>query len=271
MADAGEGWFTPPNTPFTLQKNFGVPIGALAPSYGEPGQSGYMPANNGTTLANDLAGTVGAGALLTLCEGFADWDETAALLRVRNLDANGNVLTYNQTFYDYPNERLDLLRKYSRNPFPGNLLFEAEGCDYYGGAGGGNGKTNYFRNGNIAIQTTSDTGGGWNVGWIKSGEWLESTNVPFTTSGNMSPDLLLRVASTVSTNKVHFVIDGVTEASKTLPNTGGFQTWTTFDTGAYSATGSYHDVRIVFENANNNVNFNWWETSAPFERNVHIR
>jgi len=46
-------------------------------------------------------------------------------------------------------------------------------CDYYGGAEGGNGKTNYYRNAKIAIEPTSDVGGGWDVGWVQPGEWFE--------------------------------------------------------------------------------------------------
>jgi hypothetical protein len=254
VADAGEHWYVPPSQSFTLQRNLGVPIGALAPSYHDPSQANYMAANHGVTLENGLIGTVGAGALLTIGEGFTDWAEEAALLRGRNADANGNALTYNQTFNDYPNQRIGLLRKYSQNPFPGNLLFEAEGCDTYGGAAGGNGLTNYFRNGNIAIQTTTDTGGGWNVGWMAAGEWLEWTNVPL----NSHPHFLVRTATPNANIMAHFVIDGVAQAAKTLPNTGGWQTWTTYDFGAYGTyTNSYHTVRIVFDSGN--VNFNWWQ------------
>ncbi len=255
VADAGEHWFVPPSQSFTLQANFGVKIGALAPSFHDPSQPNYMDGNHGTTLENGLVGTVGAGALLTLCEGFTDWAEEATLLRVRNVGTNGSPLSYSETFYDYPNQRIDLLRtKYSRNPFQGNQLFEAEGCDTYGGANGGNGQTNFFRNGNIAIQTTPDTGGGWNVGWIQNGEWLEWTNVPL----NSSPHFLIREATPNTNMMAHFVIDGVAKPAKTLPNTGSWSTYTTFDFGAYGTfTNSYHTVRIVFDTGN--VNFNWWQ------------
>jgi len=110
---------------------------------------------------------------------------------VRNLDANGNALSYSSTLYDYPNERLDIIRQHSQHPFLGNLLFEAEGADYYGGAAGGNGKTNFYRNGNIAIETTSDTGGGFDVGWMQPGEWFEWENVPL----NSHPHFLVRIAT----------------------------------------------------------------------------
>jgi len=53
--------------------------------------------------------TRGSGALLTLVEGFTDWEESAALFRVNNLETNGSVLSYSQTYYDYPSQRLNLL------------------------------------------------------------------------------------------------------------------------------------------------------------------
>ena len=206
-----------------------------------------------TTLAN----TVGAGALLTLVEGFTDWEEDAALFRVRNLDTNGASLAYSQTYYDYPNQRISILREHSRNPFPTTLKFEAEGCDTFGGANGGNGQTNYYRNGNIAIATTTDTGGGNYIGWLQSGEWFEWQHVPL----NGTPHFLVRVASPNANMTMHLVIDGAAKSAKPVPNTGGWQTWTTFDLGTYgSFTNSYHTIRFVFDTGG--ANFNWWQTST---------
>jgi hypothetical protein len=254
IIDGAHSWYAPPSQPGTLTTFNGVKIGALAPAYQNPSYSNYMPANHGTTLSNALVTTVGGGALLTLCEGFTDWSEECALLRVRNLDAQGNALTYNQTWYDFPNQRLALLRQFSRNPFQGNMLFEGEGCDTFGNAVPFGGKTNYFRNGSIGIETCSDIGGGWDVGNMQSGEWLEWQHVPL----NSHPHFLVRVATPNSGRTAHFVIDGVTESSQSLPNTGGWQTWQTFDFGAYGTyTNSYHTVRIVFDNGG--VNFNWWQ------------
>jgi len=251
VIDAAEGWFVPPGSASTLTTFNGVKIGALAPSFHAPGQANYMDPNHGTTLNNALAATVGAGALLTLCEGFTDWSETAALLRVRNLDPSGAALTYAQTAYDFPNQRINLLRKYSQNPFLGNLKFEAEGCDTFGGASGGTGA---FRNGSIKIEACGDTDGGWDVGSMQSGEWFEWQGVPL----NSAPHFLVRVATPNAGRTGHFVIDGVAMPSKTLPVTGAWQTYATFDFGAYGTfTNSYHTVRFVSDNGG--INFNWWQ------------
>lgn len=96
--------------------------------------------------------------------------------------------------------------------------------------------------------------GGFDVGWMQTGEWLEWENVPL----NSHAHFLVRVATPNAGRMAHFVIDGVAQPSQPLPNTGGWQTWTTYVFGAYGTyTNSYHIVRIVFDNGG--VNCNWWQ------------
>jgi hypothetical protein len=255
IVDACQGWSG--GGTWTLKTYNNVKVGAAFPGLFYHTNSAWRDPNHGVTFDTALSSTVGNGALLTLVEGFTDWAESAALHRVRNLDPNGNPLNYTNTYYDYPNQRLQILRKHSQNPFFGNLKFEAEGCDTLGGAAGGNGKINYYRNGNIAIELTSDTGGGHDVGWMQSGEWLEWTNVPL----NSSPHFTARIATPTAGRMAHIVIDGVAQPSQTLPTTGAGQNWTTYDFGVIGTyTNSYHTVRIVFDNGG--VNFNWWQLST---------
>jgi len=252
VVDAAQGWSG--GGTWTLETFNNTKIGVAFPGLDASTSSTFRDPNHGITLNTALTNTVGAGALITLMEGFTDYEEDAALMQVRNLDTNGNPLSYSSTLYDYPNQRLDIVRQHSLNPFPSNLLHEAEGADYYGGAAGGNGKTNYYRNGNIAIEPTSDTGGGFDVGWMQPGEWFEWESVPL----NGQPHFLVRVATSSSGRTAHFVIDGIAQPSQTLPNTGGLQNWTTYDFGAYGTyTNSYHIVRIVFDRGG--ANFNWWQ------------
>ncbi len=135
------------------------------------------------------------------------------------------------------------------------MRFEAEGCDYFGNANGGNGKVNFYRNGNIAIEYTTDAGGGHDIGWMQTNEWFEWKEVPL----NGTPSFQVRIATTNATRTAHLEIDGVAQPSQTLPNTGGNQVWQTYDFGSYgSYTTSVHTVRFVFDNGG--VNFNWWQT-----------
>lgn len=254
IADAKESWFTPPSISYSLTSWNSVSIGVAVPQFQRPGVGSYIDPNHGTLFDNALNGTVGGGALLTLCEGFTDYEEDAAMWRVRNIDASNNTLGYSQTGYDYPNQRINILRKYSRNPFPSTYRLEAEGCDYYGGANGGNGKTNYYRNGNIAIAATSDNNGAFQIGWIQNNQWIEWTQVPVAAG---TPNLQIRIANPNNNMRAHLVIDGVAKPAVTLPNTGSWSVWTTFDMGSIGtyASNSYHKIRIVFDTGN--VNVNW--------------
>ena len=275
VTDAVEAWFTPNSTHTngsTLSTFHGTKIGALCPQFQNPNTqpNAWLDPKHGTSFAYDLNKTCGGGALLTLVEGFSDWEEDAACFRARNLDASGNVLGYASTYYDYPNQRLNLLRRYGNHPFPVELKFEAEGCDYFGGAAGGNGKTNYYRNGSIAIEPTSDAGGGYNVGWIQAGEWLEWEEVPIQGS---QVHLQVRVAAPNNTSQIHFVIDGTNYPALTLLNTGGYQTWATVDSGTpyQFAKGSLHTVRLVCDTGGFSLNYWKYHDDIPIGANIRLQ
>ncbi|MFZ4873668.1 DUF5010 domain-containing protein [Janthinobacterium sp. Mn2066] len=230
-------------------------IGVAFPGLFAPTSHTFRDPNHGKTFDTALKNTADAGALLTLVEGFTDFLENASVFRVRNLDEQGQPLSYQQTLYDYPNQRINILRAHSRNPFNADLKFAAAGADYFGGANGGNGKTNFYRNGNIAIEPTRDTGGGVNVGSMQNGEWLEWEHVPVKANSHFQ----VRIATPSVGRQMHFVIDGIAQPSQTLPSTGGWQSWTTVDFGPLGlSSDSYHTVRIVFDNGG--VNFNWWKS-----------
>jgi hypothetical protein len=257
VVDATHEWFSPPSsyTLSTFAAN-GTKVGVAVAEFHHNGQTGFLNPDHGKLFEDGLKGTVGAGALVTLCEGFTDSEEDAAQYRVRNIDPSGNALSYNQTLYDYPNQRISILREHSRDPFPVTLRYEAEGCDSFAGAAAGNGQVNFYRNGNIAIETTTDTDGGYDVGWMQSGESFTWQHVPL----NGTPIFGLRVASPNTGSTAHLVIDGVAKPSLTLPNTGGWQTFTTVYFGPYGTfSRSYHTVQIVFDNGG--ANFNWFETT----------
>ena len=271
VTDGVHNWFAQGSSGYTLTTYNGVKVGALCAQFQTPAfGSGWIDPQHGQTLANNLASTRGAGALLTLAEGFTDWEESAALFRVNNLDASGSPLAYAQTYYDYPNQRLNLLRQYGNRPNPCELRFEAEACDYFGGADGGNGLVNFYRNGSIAIQTTGDAGGGYNVGWINPGEWLEWEQVPMQGS---NVHLQIRVASPNNNSSLHFVVDSVTYPSLTVPNTGDWQVYTNIESGtAYSfPKASTHTVRLVCDTGGFNINYWQCHDDIPLGSIVILR
>ncbi len=255
VLDATHSWFGPPNDPWTLSVFNGVKTGVAVAQFQNPSNPpGFLDPDHGNLLNEGLHQTVGAGALMTLLEGFTDYEEDAALFRVRNLDENGNPLSYEQTYYDYPNQRLNIIRKHSRHPFPAELKLEAEGCDTYGGAAGG-GTPRLYRNGNIGIEPTQDEGGGFSIGWIQPNEWFQWEEVPMEGSGTLQ----VRVAANNDAGRLHFVIDGQVKPAVTLPDTGGFQSWATVDTPPETfAPGSYHTVRLICETSGMNINWIRW-------------
>jgi hypothetical protein len=94
-----------------------------------------------------------------------------------------------------------------------------------------------YRSTNVDVESTSDVGGGYDVGWIFGGEWLNySVNV--TTAGTY--DLEMRVASSGNGGTFHVEINGTNvTGTMTIPNTGGWQTWTSITkTGVNLAAGT---------------------------------
>jgi len=77
----------------------------------------------------------------------------------------------------------------------------------------------------VDIQTTGDAGGGYNIGWMVAGEWLEYTTY-VTDPGRYT--LNIRVASPNATGSLRVKTAGADiTGAWTFPGTGGNQTWTT--------------------------------------------
>jgi hypothetical protein len=118
----------------------------------------------------------------------------------------------------------------------------------------------------VDLQATTDTGGGFNVGWIRAGEWLKYT-VNVAAAG--AYDLALRVSNMGSGGKLHVEIDGVNvTGGLTVPNTGGWQTWTTITRTGINLTAGQHVVKVSFDtNAGSGAvtNLNWlsFTSSTP--------
>jgi beta-glucanase (GH16 family) len=123
---------------------------------------------------------------------------------------------------------------------PGSLhavTFQAEDYSQFndttpGNAGGA------YRNDDVDIEVTSDTGGGHNVGWIAAGEWLTFPDLAVAAGGTHT--IRLRVASpsggrvTVDLNGGALVLGTVD-----VPATGGWQAWQTLSFNANIDPGNY--------------------------------
>jgi ketosteroid isomerase-like protein len=112
-------------------------------------------------------------------------------------------------------------------PVPGTIEAEdfdagGEGVAYHdatpSNAGG------EYRDTDVDIERTADGGGGYNVGWMPAGEWLDYTiSVP----ESRTYTLTARVAANGPGGTFHVEFDGVNGTGPlTIPDTGGWQSWT---------------------------------------------
>jgi hypothetical protein len=109
----------------------------------------------------------------------------------------------------------------------------------------------------IQTQTTTDIGGGLNVGYSEPGDWMNYTlNVP--TAGTYSFNF--RVASLVATGKIEIRnAAGATLATLSQGSTGGWQTWITKGVTA-NLTAGLQTLRIYYTGAG--LNINWFEFAS---------
>ncbi|PCK08950.1 MAG: glycosyl hydrolase family 5 [Alteromonadaceae bacterium] len=99
------------------------------------------------------------------------------------------------------------------------------------------------------MEATSDTGGGLNVGWTESGEWLEfDTSIPPGTY-----NVRARVASLGGGNISISVGNSILAGN--VPDTGDWQNWQDLNLGEITLTSNANEVTINFDSAN--INLNW--------------
>ncbi len=110
-----------------------------------------------------------------------------------------------------------------------------------------------YRITHVDIENTSDEGGGYNVGWISTGERLEYT-VDVTQSGLIYVDI--RVASASDNNKFQLEFNGINKTGQlTVNNTGGVQSWTNIRKRMYLDAGRYV-MKIYVINSSGGFNIN---------------
>ncbi|MGB3543276.1 carbohydrate-binding protein, partial [Rubrivirga sp.] len=138
---------------------------------------------------------------------------------------------------------------------PGRI--EAERYDR-GGQGAAYNDTNAQNSGGafradegVDVQATTDAGGGFNVGWIETGEWLEYT-VDVAQAGLY--DLDFRVASQSNGGALR-VEAGGDVAQVSFPATGGWQTWTTVTASDVALEAGRQVLRVTAEDRLFNVNY----------------
>ncbi|MFZ0596397.1 MAG: glycosyl hydrolase family 18 protein [Flavobacterium sp.] len=107
----------------------------------------------------------------------------------------------------------------------------------------------------VQTEATTDTGGGLNVGYADTGDWMAYYNVNFPTSGSYVIEY--RVASAVSGARISSDLSAGTIqlGSVNIPNTGGWQNWQTVSQTVNVNAGTYN-FGIYIQNTG--VNLNWF-------------
>ncbi|WP_327433578.1 beta-1,3-glucanase family protein [Streptomyces sp. NBC_01236] len=116
-------------------------------------------------------------------------------------------------------------------------------------------------------ETTSDTGGGYDVGYIAGGDWLGYANIDFGSGG--ATQFIARVASGAASGVsglVQVALDSPTATpvgSFSLGNTGGWQSWVTIPANISRVTG-VHTVYLTFASGQpaDFVNIHWFTFAA---------
>jgi alpha-L-arabinofuranosidase len=152
---------------------------------------------------------------------------------------------------------LDLVPQRAVHAVPGTIQAEDFDDGTYWDSTRGNTGTSY-RATDVDIQVTTDTTGGFNVGWIAAGESLKySVNVQ--TSGTY--DISARVASPYAGKALRVLVDGKdVTGSVAIPNTGGWQKWQTVIRSRINLDAGAHAITIVA--ITDGFNFNWLSVAA---------
>jgi len=112
----------------------------------------------------------------------------------------------------------------------------------------------------VQSQTTTDSAGGQNVGWIDNGDWMDfPVNITTATTYKIN----YRIATDSSNQKFQLKkSDGTVLGTFTMPNTGGWQKWTTV-TAMVTLPAGAQTLRVYSLSQRWNLNWIQFVTSSP--------
>ena len=152
---------------------------------------------------------------------------------------------------------------YSGQPIalPGRIDVEqydlgGEATAYHDTTAGNAGRT--LRPEGVDVLSAADSDGGYALGWTAAGEWLNYT-VNVTRAGVYTIDV--RVASSGAGGRFHIEMDGVGVTGPiTVPDTGGWHTWSTITGSRVAFAAGRHVLRLVMDSTGPSGsigNINW--------------
>jgi len=194
--------------------------------------------DQGTRLRYGLNNTIKAGARTTLIEGFPNAAEGAAVWR------SGDPL-----YYDYPNQRINIVRSFSKKPYPDTLKVEVEACDFHYDMTNGNSGGAFLHEGNLDVLKCTDKWGGWHVTNTQANEWMEWKELPLLKDTKFQ----LRYKSTTASS-IKFTVNENDLQIISLPSTSGV--WNTVDAGTFSTTAnSANTVKLTIVSGTPDINY----------------
>lgn len=116
------------------------------------------------------------------------------------------------------------------------------------------GSANSYRENAVDVETCTDGGTGFSVGYIVAGEWLEySVTVKYT--GSYTVGFRIASGSTTGVMALGLNVDGMTAINTlSVPNTGGWSTWKTIEQTINLTAGS-HNLRLKANQGDFNINY----------------
>lgn len=113
----------------------------------------------------------------------------------------------------------------------------------------------------VQTETTTDTGGGLNVGYIDSNDWMAYSNQVVSIPSTGSYDVQYRVASASGGGSIRLEESGgaTNYGTISVPSTGGWQTWSTITQRVTLSAGN-HTFGLVA--ATGGFNINWFKINA---------
>jgi len=214
---------------------------------------------DGLHIANAAGTNLSGNVAVPATGGYQDWTTVTASVA---LTAGTQTLTVDQDNAGWNINYLTFAS--SDSPYGGTAAavpgtVQAENYDT-GGQGAAysvtavNGSANSYRSDGVDLEATTDTGGGYDLGWTGAGQWFKYT-VNVATAGNYSVSLRL-AAPTAVADGLHIANAAGTNLSGNVavPATGGYQDWTTV-TASVALPAGQQTLTVDQDSAGWNINY----------------
>lgn len=111
----------------------------------------------------------------------------------------------------------------------------------------------------IQTEATADAGGGLNVGWIDTNDWLVYNSINIATTGTYLVEYRVASPNTGGQLSLDYNAGATVLGTVNIPNTGGWQSWTTVSHTVSLNAGNYN---FGINAKASGWNFNWWRITS---------